>query len=150
MEQHRDIMEVPQLRRPIHSLQSVEGQRQGIVFQRAVQNEQRSFFKRPRRQGSFSTPCYRIFLISNRLRPQEMGVAPGAGSPSLAEICRTTGGTATPAAWNTHPHTPWASLRNKNRFPSCSTSTTRRRSTSWITSAHSRSCPCLAKRASNS
>ena len=42
VEQHRDVVEVPQLRRPIDLLQPVEAERQQVVFQGGVQHERRT------------------------------------------------------------------------------------------------------------
>ena len=70
--------------------------------------------------GSSSTVKCCIFLINMDLTHQSGGVALcAASSPGVVgETCRTVGGNATPTAWNTLPHVPWASLRSRNRFPS--------------------------------
>ena len=79
--------------------------------------------------NSSSTPRNPNLLLMNKLRACNMGVAPGAVVGGRvcshgygASICCTVGGSATPVAANTLPQVPWASLRNKNRLPSCSTS----------------------------
>lgn len=92
-------------------------------------------------RDSSSTAGSCIFLASSDLTHQSCGVAPGAASrPGAATgACWTVGGKATPTAWNTLPQVPCASLRSRNRLPSCSTSTRCNRSRSRITSAHSRS-----------
>jgi len=91
-----------------------------------------------------STPRNRNLLLWNELRARDLGVAPGAvvgggidGHGQGASTCWTVGGSATPAAANTLPQVPWASLRNKNRLPSCSTSAYCRLTKSRITSSHS-------------
>jgi hypothetical protein len=91
--------------------------------------------------NSSSTAECRIFLSNMDLTHQPGGVAPGAASgPGVLDgACCTVGGRATPTLWNTLPHVPCTSVRSRNRFSSCSTSTTCNRSRSAITSAHSRS-----------
>ena len=91
--------------------------------------------------GSFLTPSNSIFWWDKDLTHQPGGVALCAASPAavVGSTCRTVGGIATPTVWNTLPHVPSTSLRNRNRFPACSTSVTWRRSRSAITSAHSNS-----------
>jgi hypothetical protein len=81
---------------------------------------------------SSSTAESSISRISLDLIHQSGGVAPGAASPPGVdgETCCTVGGKATPTAWNTLPHVPCTSLRSRNRFPSCSTSTICNRSKS--------------------
>jgi hypothetical protein len=83
----------------------------------------------PLRPGPFDsslTPQCSIFSSGKGLTHQPGGVALcAASSPGVVgATCWTVGGKATPTAWKTLPHVPWASLRNRNRFPSCSTSTT--------------------------
>ena len=70
--------------------------------------------------NSSSTLQCSISSTIKDLTHQPGGVALGAGSPPgvTGETCRTVGGSATPTAWNTGPHVPWASLRSRNRFPS--------------------------------
>ena len=91
-----------------------------------------------------STPRNPNLLSLNDLRTRDLGVAPGAVVWGRAEwhgygasICCTVGGSATPVAANTLPQVPWASLRNRNRLPSCSTWAYCRLTRSRITSSHS-------------
>lgn len=93
---------------------------------------------------SSSTPRNPNLLLLNKLRACDLGVAPGAvigGRVNwhgyVTSICCTVGGSATPAAANALPQVPWASLRGKNRLPSCSTSAYCRLTKSRITSSHS-------------
>ena len=95
-------------------------------------------------KDSSSTPRNPNLLLQNDLRAWKLGVAPGAageggmsGHGYGALICWTVGGSATPDAANTLPQVPWASLRNRNRLPSCWTSAHCRLSRSRITSSHS-------------
>ncbi len=93
---------------------------------------------------SSSTPRNPNLLLLNELRARDLGVAPGAVVGGRvdwhgqgASICWTVGGSATPVAANTLPQVPWASLRSKNRLPSCSTWAYRSLTRSRITSSHS-------------
>ncbi len=93
---------------------------------------------------SSSTPRNPISKLQHELRACNMSVAPGAVVGGRldshgygASICCTVGGSATPVAANTLPQVPWASLRNKNRLPSCSTSAYCRFTRSRTTSSHS-------------
>src|SRR6266446_6748511 len=119
--------------------------------QGGVQRQHVSAKRRHLRIGACATALQRLLEFLNHrfqtrlqcgTRPRTLAEVPPQPEhvldrlqPRLTDCYRRA--TATPIAWNTGPHVPWASLRSRNRFPSCSTSATCKRSRSQITSAHS-------------
>src|SRR5215467_13712418 len=72
------------------------------------------------------TVRFRIYHGHKELGFRTVGVAPGfrltTFAPARAYVsCCTVGGAATPTACNTRPAVPCSSLRNKKRWPVCST-----------------------------
>ena len=90
VEQHRDVVEVPQLRRPIHPLQAVEAERQQVVFQGGVQHE-----RRPCRRRRWSGRC----PSPRRLRGAVRGSSrwPSASPPACLRRAAPRNPTRSPA-----------------------------------------------------